>query len=363
MDIAFAVNSKQFRFFKKLQNKIKLLKVVKTKNLFFISLEGIKCVKKINLNNAVNYGVKEFEQKYEYKFNLIRPIVKVYFKILSYINYFRFFKYVSKYDRIYLWSGLKFEQMIIKEIAKLYNKQIFYFENGFLPNRIVIDEKGVNFYNSVPREKNFYCNYNFIKELPSKLVPRLPINKGFKSHDGNINLPSKFIFAPFQVDYDSQIILFSPWIKNMREFFFILKSIAEELNINIVFKEHPSSKKNYEDLKKIAMESNFIYFANNYPTQELIEKSQGIITINSSIGIESLLFNKKVITLGKAFYNIEGIVKHASSKEEVIIILKSFNKWVLDEKLIKKFLSYLYYDYLIDNELNDIDKIKKRLKL
>ena len=362
MDIAFAVNSKQFRFFKKLQNKIKELKVVKTKKLFFISLKGIKYINRVNLNNAVNYAIKEVEQKYEYKFKFIKYIIKIYFKFLSYINYFRFFKDVSKYDRIYLWNGLKFEQMIIREIAKLYNKQIFYFENGFLPNRIVIDEKGVNFYNSVPREKSFYCNYKFIKELPSKLVPRVPINKSFKNHD-NISLPSEFIFAPFQVDYDSQIILLSPWIKNMREFFFILKSIAEELNINIVFKEHPSSKKNYKDLKKIAMQSKLIYFANNYSTQELIEKAQGIITINSSVGIESLLFNKKVITLGKAFYNIEGIVKHASSKEEVITILKNFNKWVLDEKLIKKFLSYLYYDYLIDSEFNDIDKIKKRLKL
>ena len=108
----------------------------------------------------------------------------------------------------------------------------------------------------------------------------------------------------------------------MEELFNILSEIAENLKIHIIFKEHPSSKKDYPNLHKIASHLEYVDFANGYPTQELIEKSEAVITINSSVGVESLLFNKKVITLGNAFYNIEGIVKNAKDKEELIEILK-----------------------------------------
>jgi capsular polysaccharide export protein len=76
----------------------------------------------------------------------------------------------------------------------------------------------------------------------------------------------------------------------------------------------------------------------------LIEKAGAIITINSSVGIESLLFYKKVITLGSAFYNIEGIVEHAENKNELENILKNLENYKLDKKLIENFLRYLYYD-------------------
>ena len=143
----------------------------------------------------------------------------------------------------------------------------------------------------------------------------------------------------------------------MKELFFLLNDIAKELKIHIVFKEHPSSKIDYSYLHKNCNEFNM--FANGYSTQELIEKSSAIITINSSVGVESLLFNKKVITLGDAFYNIDGIVKYAKNKDELITILKNLDNWKIDENLIQNFLQYLYYDYFVKDDLSDIEKVVK----
>ena len=251
-----------------------------------------------------------------------------------------------------------FRQHIAKEIAKLKGIEIVFVESAFLPGRIVVDKRGVNFYNSVPRSKEFFENYKNDKPLPKELIPRKPRNaKKFASLKKE-PLPKKFIFVPFQVDYDTQILLFSPWIKNMEELFFVMKRLAEELKINVVFKEHPSSRKEYPHLHKIAKENEFIQFANAYPTQELIEKSEAVVTVNSSVGVESLLFNKRVITLGDAFYNIDGIVKHAKSELELKDILKNLDSWKIDKKLIENFLKYLYWDYLIEGDFKEFD-VKK----
>jgi capsular polysaccharide export protein len=139
----------------------------------------------------------------------------------------------------------------------------------------------------------------------------------------------------------------------MQQFFEVINSIAEQFDFDFIFKAHPSDRvTNYENLIKKAKKN--VHFATN-PTSELIKNAQAIITINSSVGIESLLFNKKVITLGEAFYNIEGIVKHADNIQELTNILNSLDSWEIDEKLIKNFLGYLYYEYLIPSSWKNPD--------
>jgi len=72
-----------------------------------------------------------------------------------------------------------------------------------------------------------------------------------------------------------------------------------------------------------------------------------VITINSTVGIESLLFHKKVIVLGDAFYNIEGITYEARDQKTLLEIIDTIEVLKLDTKLIGNFLKYLYNDYLI----------------
>ncbi len=361
MILAFGVNKKQINLFKKIKDKTKLnIKLVYSKNIFSVSFKSLKYLKKVNFKEAVDLRVKDFYAKYD--FFLPKIILENFYKLNALFCFMRYFSVINpEYKKILIWNGFMFRQAIMLEIAKLYNIEAVYFENGFLPNRFVIDKKGVNFYNSVPRNKEFFEKYNNDKLLPTSLIPRTPKNaKKFSSLKKEI-LPKNFIFIPFQVDYDTQILLFSPWIKNMEELFFVMKDISEKLKINIVFKEHPSSRKEYPKLHNIAKNSEFIQFANAYPTQELIEKAGAIITINSSVGIESLLFYKKVITLGSAFYNIEGIVEHAENKKELENILKNLENYKLDKKLIENFLKYLYYDYLIPSDFSDVEKIKRKI--
>ena len=356
MKLAFSVNSKQKKFFKKLSLVCSDIKVYESKKIFTISFKALKYLKKISFKKAINLRVKDFYAKYE--INVPKVFLESFYTFLAYYNFFRYFSiFKKKYKSVIVWNGFMFRQAIILEIAKALNKEIIYCEGGYLPNRFVIDKKGINYYNSVPREPEFFKNYT-PKPLPKSLIPR-ELRKGKKIEKNQTPLPQKFIFVPFQVDYDTQILLFSPWVSNMRELFALMEELSQKLGITFVFKEHPSSRKSYEDLKR--KQNKHLIFANNYSTQELIQKASMVITINSTVGIESLLFHKKVITLGEAFYNIKGIVKHIKNKNELEKALQE--GFEIDFDLVDRFLSYLYYDYLIEGNLKAFNEQSVKMRL
>lgn len=136
----------------------------------------------------------------------------------------------------------------------------------------------------------------------------------------------------------------------MRQLFEVIEELSRVTEYNFVLKEHPSSSRNYPDLHQKAKKIGNIQFANGYPTQELIQKSLAVITINSTVGVESLLFKKRVVVLGDAFYRIEGITKGVEHQEMLNQTIKGLEDWHFEEKLVENFLKYLYYDYLIPKE-------------
>jgi capsular polysaccharide export protein len=333
MDILLiAQNSHQYRYFLNLKNNLPfIIEVVKPIHLCYKNYMDLKKILEL----------KKREIFYKY------PKLKanLYFQYIKFITPFfeENYRYlIKKYNpkMVGFWNGVKYPQNIGVEIAKSLNKKTIFFENGFLPNTTQVDFKGVNNLNSVPREKEFYKNLNYNNlALPQTLIPR---EFEGKQKITDTKLPEKYIFVPFQVGYDSQIIYFSNFT-SMRELFYLIKEISKKTNLNFVFKEHPSDKKNnYSDLYK--QTDSKLMFANNISTQELIQKADSIITINSSVGIESLLFNKKVFVLGDSFYRIEGVTI-PSSKKKLLNDLTQNRK--IDLTIIKNFLYYLYYDYLV----------------
>jgi len=128
-----------------------------------------------------------------------------------------------------IWNGGKFRQQIAIAIAKQKGIKVYYFENGLLPNTLVFDQKGINFENSVPRDRYFYEAYQSYVPLPKALVPRIGKKRAIFEGDEE-ELPETYIFVPFQVDYDTQIITQSPWIKNMRMLYELIEKIASRIS-------------------------------------------------------------------------------------------------------------------------------------
>lgn len=246
-------------------------------------------------------------------------------------------------DALVVWNGAhRYIQLLLALLPP--GCKTFFFENGLLPDTTTVDSKGVNYRNSVPRDADFYRNYPAPigeDQTPPTLIPRKPRTSG----PAPIILPEQFIFIPFQDDRDTQVRLFSPWVRNMREMFAQGERLARETGMTVVFKEHPSSRETYPELHARTHER--LLFANGNPTQQLIESSQFVITLNSTVGLESLLLGKPVLTLGQAFFNIDGLVVHADSFDELISLTKAFPDWKLDERIRRSFLHYMTHEYCV----------------
>jgi len=291
-------------------------------------------------------------------------------------------------------------------VARKKNIKTLIFEDGFFrPDTIVLDRKGVNKNNSCPREKTFYENITINKEKYSEFMQKENIKGSgplvdlffgvklsnvtgklfnFFRHPRKVlrviplavnliaflNAKRGFILLPLQVRSDSQIICHSP-LKDMEGFVDIcLASIGEynrkhNKNLCLVIKEHPKdphmdllrrTRKKHKNVKN--------YYLTKVNTRKLIEKCMAIITINSTIGIEGLLYYKPVITLGQAFYNINGLVHYCVDPAKLDNVMNTAINTPTDRKLTDNFLYYLKFDYQIDGDLNnpDTDNIKPVIK-
>ncbi|MBU8909558.1 capsular polysaccharide export protein, LipB/KpsS family, partial [Desertibacillus haloalkaliphilus] len=100
-----------------------------------------------------------------------------------------------------------------------------------------------------------------------------------------------------------------------------------------------------------------VIFVKKYNIHQLIEKALAVVTINSTVGIEALAHHKRVITLGQALYNIEGIASTCESLDELDTILKKVLNKPINTARIDKFLYYLRFSYQIEGTINYPSKV------
>lgn len=256
---------------------------------------------------------------------------------------------------LFLRNGSSYRQAPVVDWCKQKGICLVYMENGFLPNTIQLDGRGVNCHNSMPRELSFYMSYaprdNMI--LSKTLVQRKPKVRGpaLKAE----KLPESYYFVPFQVPTDTQVLLNSPWIRSMDMFYEVLEGGVSSLpnGVKFVVKEHPSSNLRFD---KYHHKNDSIIFANTFDTQTLIENSKAVITLNSTVGVEGLLLGKPVITLANACYNVDGLVSHVANIEAFKSILSSPESAIYNELLVKKFLLWLDQVYLIPGRQRELEK-------
>lgn len=245
-------------------------------------------------------------------------------------------------DGLVLMNGAHYKQQIVLAFMHELGVQPLFLELGCLPDTTAIDGHGVNYNSSVPRDPEFYRGYTPCSQVDATLVkrpPRKPVGEP-------VALSDCYIFVPFQVYDDTQILQHSPWIDSMEALYHALERCTPVLpkGWRFIVKEHPSAKKSYSHLHG---KHSGIVFANANDTQELIAGAKLVITINSTVGIESLLLGRPVVTLGNAFYNIEGVVAHADSANELSKLLSSPEDWVYDKVLVKSFVGWLSEQYLV----------------
>lgn len=305
---------------------------------------------------ASSFQVKVGYYRYPQASAFYHAFRKFWFRFRTHLNAVRYYVFLQRqdFDCAIMWNGLHINNQAMKLACQVAGIRTLFLENGLLPNTTTLDPLGVNFGNSVPRDPAFY------RALPPRplhedlrqLVPRKPVKP--RGDTRAIELPERYVFIPFQVESDTQILLYSPWIRNMRHLFEVISRCARHpalQHCHFIFKEHPTSYDHYDDLH--AQTSARVYFANGNSTQQLIEGAAAVVTVNSTVGIEALLYHKKVITLGEAFFAIEGVCRSAADEGALCERLQRVDDWQVDGELTDKFLGYLRYEYLVEGGWRD----------
>jgi capsule polysaccharide modification protein KpsS len=363
----------------------------KTNNMKQIKINNNKLNKILNIDNyytkkkekILNEELSEEEKKYFYK----------YVEILEKIIKEKDIKFIL------MQNDTRWQHSLAIYVAEKMNIDYYVFELGlFRPNTITIDPQGVNYNNSVPRDKEFYRNINVenkfdyskknsdISEFERNIIVAKYMTyyrigeilgknslenktislkdyfsrfyntylKKRKKENNSIKLPQNYIFAPFQVVNDSQTLVHSDFT-NMIEFAEIVIEGVKEYNKNnnnnlsLIFKEHPMDvgKVNYDDFYEKYENDNSIFFLKQGDTKRIIKNSDLVITINSTVGIEALEMHNKVICLGRAFYAIDDIAEKSNRDTLADDIDQILNKEI-DTVLIDNFLDYLKYEYQVE---------------
>lgn len=281
-------------------------------------------------------------------------------------NYLR----THRIDMVCVWNGSTVERAATIEVAKVYGAKTVFFENGLLPNTTTCDPIGVNaagllatktadFFRTIPLDEE-----KLSALLSHQLTVRQQKKRWYQRNRStpiaeNIDLEHPYVFVPFQVHDDTQIIINSPYIHNMEELTAWVATAVDAHNqtnppLHIIIKEHPSDhgRLNYDALRSQYPQ---IIFVQNISTQKLIENAQAVITVNSTVGIESLMNHKNVITLGNATYAIKELTNSATSPAELTQALSTIGT-PPDIDLINRFLYYIRYYYSVEGSWHTPNK-------
>ncbi|MBM7652579.1 capsular polysaccharide export protein, LipB/KpsS family [Neobacillus cucumis] len=351
-----------------------------------------------------------------YNVTYIQRILKKRVSKKTLTLYKRYMYYIDKFivenkiDVICLFNGYHWIDRVTSYLAKKRGLKVICFEDGlFRPATVTCDPKGINAASSVRQDADFYDsikvdynrleNFLFKAEHPLHLkrkkenllrvafVKALSMFGGFiglhpnyyvhinlpqairyflfkmqfsRRNNDVIDLPDEYVFVPFQVSRDTQIFYNSPNIETMEGLLDYVYSAVLKFNkennrhLKVIVKEHPEdmSRNNYKDLKDRYKNINEVIFLEKCNVKELIKKSEAVITINSTVGIEALTKNKRVLTLGEALYNIAGVVHKVNDPKNLHLDLQKALSTPINVERIQKFIYYLRFIYQVEGTIS-----------
>lgn len=252
-----------------------------------------------------------------------------------------------------------------RAVAHARGVQYWVFEEGYIrPNFITLEQHGVNGFSCLPDTRDKYDTWSIIPIKDDAPVPpsfglaakyamayftastltkpwfwryqhhrNLHILDGlhwvrsyfrkihYKSKEANVLddlLPKgngEYFLAVLQVASDAQVAVHSPY-QSVAEFLLdTVRSFAHHgpSNAVLVVKHHPMDR-GYSDytalideLTKTHRLAGRLRYIHDQHLPTLLSHAQGVVTINSTVGLSALFHGTPVITMGKAVYDMDGL--------------------------------------------------------
>ena len=279
-------------------------------------------------------------------------------------NYFRVKFENSNFDAVIVWNGINGTRHVFSAAAKDTGLSTLHCELSPFRNTITVDPEGVNYANCLPRDIKPYEDWyskvsgsDIIDRIKTTIVARQP-SRGDKEvqgnltlEQGNLTLEQPYIFVPLQVPGDSQLRVFGGRFKTVDKLIETLLAEAHLLPLgwHIRLKEHPSSKQEFESLYKGVCPANVV-FDNFTDTFEQVKKSKAVFTVNSSVGLEAMFYEKPVVAMGLSFWAFGNLAETCRNSSELRRILKNPDNLHFSKSERVAYLSFLLRDYYVDIE-------------
>jgi hypothetical protein len=203
--------------------------------------------------------------------------------------------------------------------------------------------------------------YNFIKTIYNyyKL-------KNYYKDLNYLNKNKKIIFYPFHVPVDFSLTIRSPDYLDQIKTLDKLSGLIDS-KYQIIIKEHPSmiGSISSKEIINLLKKNKKILLLNPYiNSKDIIKSSDAVITINSKVGIEALLYGKMVISLGTSFYEECPLIYKINSINEIKKCLKK--KKIYSQSVVLKYLNSIwnksYSGSLFNIDQNNINTLIKSIK-
>lgn len=220
------------------------------------------------------------------------------------------------------WNGLGGSRLAFLSGARDAGAATLSAELAPFPGRITLDPAGVNALSGVPRDAAFFAAWAGTdpdrtgegwRTLGQGLTAR-PSRRADVGQDGAALPEAPFLFCPLQVPDDSQVTLFAGWCGGMAGFLAALGEAAGHLppGWHLRVKEHPSAKAALDLSALVA--TGRVVVDNAADSFAQLAASRGVVTLNSSMGLQAFFHDKPVVTLGRAFFARAGLVHPADSQ-------------------------------------------------
>lgn len=178
------------------------------------------------------------------------------------------------------------------------------------------------------------------------------------------SLPARFVLLPFQVSQDSQLILHSPLVGgDMRRLLRAVHSALRDVdpNMRLVVKLHPAERSRMlRGYRNLPREYPDVQFTTLHPLTDLLAHCAAVVTINSTVGFEGIVFEKPVVTLGGNFYTAPGLVMPVERIEDLPAALRDALKRPPDAEQRRAFLRYVYFRFLTHGSYRDFSEASFR---
>lgn len=275
-------------------------------------------------------------------------------------------------DAIVLFGQMRPVHCIARQVARELGIEVFVLEEGYLrPDHVTIERRGVNALSRLPRAASFYAQHQPEAELPplpaalptdqrisrtAGLAMRYylaallrhwrypnrvhhrsldPVVEGWRWFTGGLRKPlhawrerglqqrmcsaplsRRWFLVPLQVHDDSQIRHHSRFA-GMEDFIEeVMVSFATQAapDLHLAIKHHPMDRA-YVDYRRLidALSHRLgldgrVHCLHDQHLPTLLDHALGVVTINSTVGLQALHHGTPVMALGDSVYGIPGLV-------------------------------------------------------